>query len=510
MPSRRLWFVPGALLALAAAGGWACTSRNEAEGARRLTILGPGAPQELDPTQDSRLDARNVFLSVFEPLVRVDPTGRLIPALAESWTNPSPDLYSFRLRRGARFHDGEALGAAHVVASFEAAQAPSSLLAGNLADVVEVRAAGPLSVELKTRLPTAVLLPSLTAVLVQKPGKPGGLPIGTGPFKVAEFRPGEFVRLRRFEDYYGTVQLLEEVTFRRYQGEEEVLEQLKSSLEPTAVLDPPKAVVEAALKDARFRVVAELSGSLVYLAFNLREDAAPSGLKRNPFLDVRVRRSFRMALDLDTLIRDATPLGGVPATQLVPPGVFGFDPKRPVPLPEASRGRGLLKEAGYPSGFSVVLDVRRNDRPLGESLARQLAELGVRVEVDLLSGEEFLRKRTSGESLLFAYNWVVGEDSGESLKNFFHTRKPEARLGVRNITGYSNPDLDAAIEEALSALDQDQRLALLRRAMALLMEDLPWIPLFADKTTRVYPKNLNFPRRLDGMLVLSEATLAGH
>lgn len=508
MPRHRLRFVAGVVLALAAAGWEACTWRPKAEEGRRLRILSPGLPDRLDPTQDSRLGSRNIYLNVFEPLVRVDTMGHLIPALAESWANPSPDLYSFRLRSGVRFHDGERLDAAQVVASLQAAQAPASLVAGNLADVIEVRAADPLSVEVRTRTPTAVLLPALTAVLVQKPARDGSGPVGTGPFLVAEFRRGESILLRRFDDYYQGRPLLEEVAVRRFDAAEEVVEALKAA-EPTAVLDPPRAAVDLALRDARFRVVSELSGSLVYLAFNLNRDAKPAAGK-NAFLDVRVRRAFQCALDLDALVREATPLGGLPATQLVPPGVFGFDPGRPVPTRDLSRARELLKQAGYPSGFGVVLDVRRNDLPLGESLARQLAEPGVRVEVNPLSSDEFLKKRTAGESVLFAYNWVVGEDSGESLKNFFHTRRPEARLGVRNLTGYSNADVDTAVDDALSSLDQDRRLALLRRAMSLLMEDLPWIPLYADKTTRIYPSDLAFPRRIDGIMVLSEATLTGH
>lgn len=484
--------------------GAGCTS--PAGQGRRLRILSPSLPDQLDPTRDSRLGSRNVFLNVFEPLARIDALGRLSPGLAESWSNPAPDLYSFRLREGVRFQDGTPLQASHVVASLAAAQSPTSIFAGNLADAAEIRAGETGTVEVKTRRPTAVLLPALTAVLIGKPAS-GGLPVGTGPFEIVEFRPGELVRLKRFDGYHGRRPLLDAVTFQRFRDEVD-LKKLLAGDEPSAVLDPPRAVVEAIRSDARFRVVGEPSGSLVYLAFSLRKEAPlPPGLARNPFLDPRVRRAVQLAIDLETLIDAAAPHGGVPATQYIPPGVFGFDAKRKPAMRDLERARALLAEAGFPQGFSVPLDVRSNDRALGESLARQLAQVGVRLLPRALSSEEFLERRTSGETLLYAYNWVVGEDSGQALRNFLHTRDEEHRLGLRNMTGYSNPQVDAGLDEALATIDPAKRLLLLQRVIGLLMEDLPWVPLFADKAIRIYPKEIGFTPRLDGTLVLSEAKL---
>lgn len=498
----------GLLVISLVVGPGACRSRAKPGAGRTLTVLSPGVPDRFDPTQDPRGSARSIFFNVFEPLVRIDSTGRLVPCLADSWTNPSPEVYSFHLRPGVRFHDGAPLEAEHVVASFTAAQAPSSVIAGSLADVVEVAAPDPHSVEVKTRIPTAVLLQALTAVPITKPGR-SGLAVGTGPFEAAEFRAGESVRLRRFPGYYGGRPLLEEVGFERFRTPDEALEALKDP-RPVLVLTPPKEVVAAAWHDQRFRVVSETSGSLVYLAFNLHQDATTAvGSKRNPFLDVRVRRAFRLALDLETLIKAATPMGGLPATQLIPPGVAGFDSRLRRPKRDLDRARSLLREAGFPRGFGVVLDVRQDDRSLGESLARQIGELGVSVDPSPLTNEEFLKKRNEGRSSLYAYNWVVGEDSGQALKNFFHTKDPDRRLGLRNLTGYSNSSVDAAIEESLATLEWEHRLALLYKAMDLLMQDLPWIPLYAEKTIRIYPRDLDFPTRLDGLLVLSEAKAIG-
>lgn len=502
-PRIRSGLLAGGLLVAAATAGGCARSRTPAAPST-LRVLSPSLPESLDPTRDSRLGSRNVFFNVFDPLVRVNSAGQLVPAIAESWTNPSAEVYEFRIRAGVRFHGGATLEPADVVASLERARAPDSVLAGNLADVLEVRVAGPRSVALHLRVPTAILLHSLTAIPILKPGKQDTLPDGTGPYEVAEFRPAELVRLRRFAGYYDKPPLLDSVTFRRFRSGEEVLAALREP-EPTLVFDPSKAAAAAAREDARLRVASEPSGLLVYLAFDLARSPTPGvKLPVNPFRDVRVRRAFRYALDLEALIRDASSAGGIPATQLAPPGVFGFDPLLRATPRDLPRARALLKDAGFPDGFEVVLDVRQNDRPLGEALGRQLKELGIRVGVNPLAGEDFTRK-IEGDSSIYAYNWILGQESGEALKNFFHTKDPRRGLGLKNRIGYSNPRVDQALEVATATQDEEARLKALNLVMRLLMEDLPWVPLFADKTTRVYPRNLFFPARTDGMLVLREA-----
>lgn len=492
------------VLGLAAAAASACACSRSTEGTT-LRVLSPNLPDRLGPTADSRLGSRNVFFSVFEPLVRVDSGGHLVPAVAESWATTAPDVYEFRIRQGVRFHDGTPLGMGDVVASLERARAPGSAIAGNLADVVEIRVAHAHSVLVRTRVPTAVLIHALTAVPILKPGSP--LPLGTGPYEVVEFAPGERVRLRRFAGHYEKPALLESVVFQRYRTEADVIAAI---LEPqaTMVLDPSRAAVAAAQESGRYRVASELSGSLVYLAFDLARSPTPGvRLAVNPFRDVRVRRAFQLALDQEALIREASTVGGVPATQLAPPGVFGFDPGLPAPRQDLARSRALLAEAGHASGFEAVLDVRRNDRVLGEALARQLEKAGVRLTVNDLLDEEFT-KRIDTESSLFAYNWVLGQESGEALKNFFHTFDPARGLGLRNRIGYSSPEVDRILEEAMVTLGRELRREALYAAMRRLMEDLPFVPLFADKTTRIYPRHLAFPPRIDGMLVLREARAA--
>jgi peptide/nickel transport system substrate-binding protein len=417
-------------------------------------------------------------------------------------------VYVFRLRDGVRFHDGSRFEAADVVASIERARAPQSLIGGNLANVAEVRIEGPHAVALRTRVPTALLLQGLTAVPITKVAAVSGLPVGTGPYQVAEFAPGSRVTLRRFAGYYGEPPELARVAFQGFRGEDEALAALKTG-QPVVVLDPPRAAVALARTDPRHRVAADLSGSLVYLAFDLARSPTPGvGLPANPFRDLRVRRAIRLALDLDGLIAGGASSGARAATQLAPPGVFGFDPGLAVPARDLTGAKALLLQAGLRAGFRAVLDVRQHDKPLADAVAAQLGDLGIRVSVNPLPSEEFIRHIDGGSSL-YTYSWVLGQETGEALKNFFHSKDPERGLGLNNRTGYSSPEVDRAIEDAMGTLEREARLTTLYRVMRLLMDDLPWIPLHVAEATRIYPRDLVFPPRIDGMLVLREARRPG-
>lgn len=494
----------GRASAAALACGWLIAACGG--GARELTVLSPTLPERFDPHADTRLVSRSVFLNVLEPLVQVDAGGRLVPALAESWTNPTASAYAFRLRGGVRFHDGAPLTAAEVVRSLQASRAPASVLAGNLADVRDVRALDDATVWIETGRPSPLLVQSLTAVPIWR-SLPGGLPAGTGPYRLVEFVPGERVRLRAEDRHYRRAPFVREVTFRRFRSAAEAVSALAGDAS-IVVLVPPGEAVEAAEANPRFRVHVQPANSVVYLAFDVARDRTPGvALPANPFRDVRVRRAIRLALDLDALAAGMTRAGARPATQLVPRTVFGFVPGLAVPRPDPGAARVLLREAGLPEGFAVRLDVQQGGSPLGEAIARQLAPVGVRVQVTPFPPADF-RKRIEGGSTFFLYNWVVGLEAGWALRAFLHTRDEGTAAGLRNLTGYSNPEVDRALDEALSTLEEPARLLLLQRAMVLLMEDLPWVPLVTPNVLRIEPQALAFPARTDELLLVGEATPA--
>lgn len=460
---------------------------------RELQVLSPALPSSLDAYSDTRITSENVHRNVFEPLVGSDNGETFRGAIAESWVNPAPDLFEFHLRKGVRFHDGSLLTADDVVASLRRARTPTLKMAGFLADVVELSSPGPDRVLVRTKGPVDHLLNSLTTVTVAK----GDL--GTGPYRVASFEPEKRVELVRFDGYWGARPDLERVTFRRFTSAEETLAAMREPV-PTMVISPLRDVIRAAEADPRFVVQRQTTGSLYYVAFEMRKRDG----RALPFQDLRVRRALRAALDLQAVAETGTAGGGLPATQLVPPGIFGFDPRLPVPHRDLAKARALLREAGYPAGVAVPLDVSLPNQPLADEVARQAAEAGIRFSVRTQTSEEFWRRIEEGAEC-FLFSWVMALESGEALRSFLHTRDVAKGLGLRNRTGYSSARFDRAIEEAMGPAVPSVRLERLQVASATAMEDLPWVPLVVPKTVRVLPKGLKLAMRPDALFHAAEA-----
>lgn len=440
-------------------------------------------------------------INVFDPLVRAGETGEPVPALAASWSNPDPETWRIRLRPGARFSDGTQVTAGDVVRSFDRARAAGSTVAGNLGVVREVREEASDVVTITATPGANAFLLNLTAVLIARevPGRDGrSRMLGSGPYEVVRLDPGERIEMRASPSWPGPPLRISDVVWEAFRGGREARKKLEADPR-TLVIDPPAEAVALAKSDRRFAVSSEFSGALAYLAFGLTP--ADGGGPR-PFADRRAREAVRLALDVPALLAVAGPAAGYPATQVIPSGVFGFDHAIPLRGRDPAVARSLLAGAGL-AGRRVVLDATEPNASLARAIAAQLGEAGLAIEVRILPSPRF-RERIEGRSDLFLFSWVVGPEAGEALKDFFHSKDEARHLGLRNRTGWANPEFDAAIEEVMRVGEPSDRLPLLHRAIRAIDEDVPWVPLFTIRSVRIHPVDLKVRFRSDAMLLLSD------
>ena len=479
----------------------AASCRDRDAGTGRLRILTPYLPETFDPNRDSRLVSRILAVNVFDPLVRSGATGEPVPALASTWSNPTPNVWRLQLKAGARFSDGSPVTAADVVRSFERARASGSIVAGNLASVRDVRATAPGVVTITAAEGSSVLLETLTAVLVSREvsdGAGGRRLVGTGPYVVTRFVPAERVEMRAATGGGRGAPWVTEVLWEPFGRAQAAGERLGADPR-TLVIDPPPEAVAFARKDPRFTVSSAFSGALAYLAFGLGP-AGDGGAR--PFSDRRVREAVRHAIDLPPQQARNGPVSGYPATQVVPTGLLGVDREIPLRGRDLDRARALLREAGA-TGRRATLDTTELNAATARAIASQLGEAGLAIDVRVLPPVEF-GERIDGRSDLFVFSWIVGADAGEALKNFFHARDPDRRLGLRNRTGNASPEFDAAIEEALRVGEPESRLPVLQRSIRVLDRDVPWVPLFTIRSVRIHPAGVRLLFRNDSMLLVSE------
>jgi peptide/nickel transport system substrate-binding protein len=253
------------------------------------------------------------------------------------------------------------------------------------------------------------------------------------------------------------------------------------------------------------KVVQGLSNRVIYLHFNYLDDAPPGvgdAGGKNPFRDKRVREAFSKAIDRDAIV--ARIMGGVavPAGELLPNVMFGSNKDMQAPKADVDGAKKLLAEAGYPNGFTLVLgtpnDRYINDGQISQAVAQMLSRVGIKVSLDAMTASQFFAKRNKREFGFWLAGW--GSDTGEMsspLKALVATPNRDKGMGTTNPGSYSNPKMDALLDQALGTVDDAKRGALLAEASRIVVADYGALPLHFEMTTWAYRKDLGYKPRAD-------------
>jgi peptide/nickel transport system substrate-binding protein len=493
-----------------------CFGLSEAHAAD-LSIGVSAAPSSLDPYYHNIAPNLAITHHVFDRLVRRGPDrrpGRFIePGLAESWSRISDTVWEFKLRRGVTFHDGSPFTAEDVAAGF--ARAPRVAGAATLA--IYIRAVKRLEVvdDFTVRLHTDGPYPLLLNDLSQFPILPRSLAqattddfrqadrvIGTGPFRIVEWRPGERLEMVANPDYWDGRPVWDRVTLRFLPDDAQRLAALAAGA--VDVIDNvPAADLPRIRANPNFQVTLGQTGRVIFLRFNFGvkpqnlRDKAGRPLESNPFRDPRVRRAVSLAVNRAAL-RDLDMEGlAQPAAQLTPDDYDGASPAlKPAPYDPAT-AKSLLRAAGYPQGFVAALqctnDRYLNDDKLCLSIARMLTAVGIETAAEAMPANAFFPRAARGEFDLMMSGW--GSSTGETsyaLKGLLATRGARPGWGGANHGGYSNPQVDAALAAALPELDDVRRAGLLRGAVETAINEDALIPLHFQMRAVTFRRGLRY------------------
>lgn len=341
-------------------------------------------PATLDPTTDgaAAIDAM-LTANVFETLVTVDQSGQPQPALAKSWEVSADGLtYSFHLVNATTFHDGILFNAADVVFSLDRARAPDGKNPSKalFAAIDKVEAADDLTVVVRLKHPDAFFLTDLAqgAAAILAPETADGdptQPVGTGPFKLKEWRHGDRLVLERNDAWRGAKDVaLREVTFRFIADPAAATGALQAGeIDAFPDMAAPEAVVQFQ-NDPRFKVMVGTTEAEAILALNNA---------RKPFDDIRVRRALSYAIDRQAIISGAMFGYGTVIGSHFPPQDPAYVDLTGLYPHDAAKAKALLADAGYPDGFTARLDLPPGPSAarLGGLVAAQLAEAGVKADI---------------------------------------------------------------------------------------------------------------------------------
>jgi peptide/nickel transport system substrate-binding protein len=460
-------------------------------------------PASLDPlfsrTQNNQQAAENIF----EHLIARDMNLQIQPGLAVSWRVVDPTTWEFKLRPHVRFQDGTPFTADDVIYTIHrAAHVPNSPapFSGAVANIASVEKIDPLTIRIHTKTPAPGFLEQIGLLYIVSEhaaqghqsyeyGSPG-IAVGTGPYKLKRWIPGDQLDLVRNDDYWGTTPPFTDVTIRYVANDAARMSALLSG-EVELIDNVPPVDVPKLQRETAVTLYSGASARLIYLALDTSRKKTPfvsgphgEALDNNPLQDLRVRQAISAMIDRDAITQHLLNGAGVPAGQMVPPGVGGYSPALPADTYDPARAKKLLAEAGYPNGFTLTIhssnDRFASDSDLAQALAQMLARGGIHIEnvvtqpYNVYAGAA---AKQSYSAFIFSFGNTTS-DSAIALSSVLATYDRNAGSGAFNRARYSNPALDKALAAATASFDAKQHEQLLEQAAEAGFKDLGIVPLY--------------------------------
>ena len=430
----------------------------------------------LDAQVTSTGDSLLYAWQVYDTLYGFDAVGNLVPRMASAYkVSADRTSYAFTLRKGIRFQNGDALTAEDVKYSLERILDPATKSTRRVyfAPVVKSVEASGDTVTIQLKQPDGAFLNKVAGFLfvvpkdytskLSTPEAFAAAPIGSGPFRVKEFKVGQFLELERFDGYWGK-QIGEQPGVKRLvlrfipEAASRVNALLNNEIDLATVIPLQDA---ARLKtDAGLDVITNPNGGPLHVRLY-------SNVPTHPFAKKEVRQALNHAVDTNAIIKGVlhgigTPMGSF-ISRYYP---YGGDPDLKPYAYDPAKARELLKKAGYPNGFEVKL-YNGTDQPkeLAEAVAAYWGQIGIKTELVRMDYSAFIRLNNThkaGPATITIFSNVIYDPVHPIVGTF-------SKDGTWS--DYYNPEVEATLTELEGTLGPDARGALFRKIGRTLAED---------------------------------------
>jgi ABC-type transport system substrate-binding protein len=477
-----------------------------------VLIYGRGGDSvSLDPAKETDGESLNVCDNIFDTLVQFKlGTTEIEPGLAESWTVASDGLsYSFKLRKGVKFHDGTPFDADAVIFSlmrqhdskheaFGYAKAWSYWNDMGMNTLVKaITKVDAHTVRFDLSRPEAPFLANMamqfasivspTAVRKSKE-EFSKTPVGTGPFKFVSWTKGERIVLDANKEFWGEKPKLARVIFRSIPDSSARLNAFLAK--EIHMMNQPTPDQVATIKQRRTdATVMDAPGmNVAYLAFNVQ---------KKPFDNPKVRQAFNMAVNKDAIIKGIYSGMGMAAVNPIPPSLWGYNKSIKGYDYNVEKAKELLKDAGFPNGMKTTLYFMPVSRPympdgkkVAEAIQADLKKIGVEASLSTFEWGTYLDKTKNGEHEMALLGW--SGDNGDP-DNFLHVllSGDNAKAPASNIAFYSNEKVTGLLRQAKVATSEQKRATLYQEAQTIISKDAPWIPIAHSRVAMPMDKRVN-------------------
>ncbi len=476
--------------------------------------------------------------NVYEGLVARNGKMEMIGALAESWENTSPNVWTFNLRKGVKFHNGNDMKADDVAFSVERINSEGSDLKTVASLIKDVKVVDDYTVELHTPAPNPILPLQLeifyimdkewseengtteaTSVAGGDEGNFANLNAnGTGPFKLESRQTGVKTVLVKNDDYWG--EMASNVTKAIFTPIDQDATRVAALISGDVHLAWPIPVQDWKRLESADGV-APLTGPearTIFLGFNQEDDElATSDIKgENPFKDVRVRQAFMHAIDIEAIKKKIMRGSATPAGLMIAPQINGFNASQNDRLAFNVEGaKQLLADAGYPDGFEVTMDCPNdryvNDEKICQASASMLAKIGVKVNLLAQTKSKYFGKvlaQNDYDTDFFLLGWTPSTfDAHNVMSALISCRGGDDNLGAFNLGGYCNPAINALTAMVQSESNQEMRQKMIEVAFHIHKQEVGHIPLHQQPLSWGVSEKVDVIQRPDNIFDLRDAVV---
>lgn len=496
----------------------------------------------LDPIQIGDTQSHDVAYNIYNALVTYRPTitgsgqklSDLVPDLAENWTiSKDGKTYTFKLKKGVKFHNGREFNSSDVKYSFERLANPKNASKGlwtlkalPLAGIkkyqekckagykdatiegIKVLDNHTVQITLERLVPFALHVMAMSYYYiapkeeVEKWGKDYTMhPVGTGPYKFKEWLRGVRLSLVKNPDYFEKdMPYIDELRYLIVPSEDSRFMRFeKSEEEHHAPI--PSARFDKMLNDpfwnkigaTALRKLEELNDPLqshIIKAPLLVTQYLGMDTKSEPFTDKRIRQAFNFAINKQKIIDRILNGRAVPARGVLPKGFPGYDDTRPVAYPyNPEKAKELLKSAGYKDidndgileknnkRFEIMFWHNQSDvySRLSTAIQADLKDVGVKIEIRSMQWAPYVEKIRRNEAIFFRMGWQADYPDPD---NFLWTLLSSDNIGQDNSTRYSNPVVDKLLKQAQGINDWKIREKLYQQTESIIIDDAPWLFMY--------------------------------
>ena len=447
--------------------------------------------------------------NIYEGLVIRDDKMQLVGALAEKWENVEPNVWRFHLRKGVKFHNGNDFKADDVVFSVNRLSTEGSDMKVVASLIKEAKVVDDYTVDIITPAPSPILPLQFeifyimdkqwseehktTAATNVKGGDEGNYANlnanGTGPFILKSRQTGVKTVLTRNKDYWNKdipTNITEGIFTPISQDATRVAALISGNVDlvyPVPVQDWKRLEDAAGVKP-----LAGPEARTIFLGFDQsRDELTTSNIKgKNPFKDVRVRKAFMQAINIEAIKTKVMRGAATPAGLMVAPQINGFNESLNNRLPyDVDAAKKLMDEAGYADGFEVTMDCPNdryvNDEKICQAAAAMLAKLNVKVNLLAQTKSKYFGKvlaQNGYDTSFYLLGWTPSTfDSLNPITALFACRDGEDKIGAFNLGGYCNPKINELAAKIQSETDQVKRQAMIDEAFKIHKDEVGHIPL---------------------------------